>query len=72
MVLILSRNPTAPLYFSFTDALVVSTFHFLAWDPIASISAWDWVSLSLSSLVLPVMDSPVLGVVHSKTKVEQP
>ena len=35
-LLILSKKPIAPLYFSFTAARVVKTFHFLAWDPIAS------------------------------------
>ena len=39
---------------------------------VPTISAWACASLSLSSLVLPVMDSPVLGVRQSITKVEQP
>ena len=34
--LILSRNPWAPLYFSFTVALLVNTFHCFACAPIVS------------------------------------
>ena len=34
-------------------------------------SLWHWVSLSLSSLVLPVIDSPVLGVIQRREKLLQ-
>ena len=68
----LSRKPWAPRYFSRTVARVIPLLQARAWPPIDSSSCWFCASFSLSSLVLPVMLSPVFGVEQRVRKELQP